>query len=81
MRTPEERPRGGGDWLGHARVYERQRRETLDEAQKAEERGDAKSADELRTYAEGWRRDRDRAQREEERAAMNRSLASRRHYR
>lgn len=80
MRTPEEKPPGGGDWLGNARTYERQRRLTLDEALGEEERGNQNLADELRSYADGWRRDRDRVQRQEENAAMNHSSAPRRRY-
>lgn len=80
MRTPEEKPRGSGEWLGNARTYEYQRRLTLDEALGAEELGNENLAAELRSYAEGWRRDRDRAQRQEEQAATNRSSASRRRY-
>lgn len=80
MRTPEERPRGDGPWLGNARTYERQRRLVLDEALGEEERGNQNLADELRSYAEGWRRDRDRVQRQEENAVMNRRADRRRHY-
>lgn len=79
MRTPEEKPRGGGDWLGNARTYERQRRLTLDEALGEEERGCQNLADELHSYAEDWRRDRDRVQLQEENAAMSRR-ANRRRY-
>lgn len=79
MRSPEEKPRGGGPWLGNALTYERQRRLVLDEALGAEERGNQNLADELRTYAAGWRRDRDRAQRQEENAAMNRRPNRRRY--
>lgn len=79
MRTPEEKPRGGGPWLGNALAYERQRRLVLDEALGAQERGNQNLAAELRSYAEGWRRDRDRAQRQEENAVMNRRAARRRY--
>lgn len=80
MRTPEEKPRGGGPWLGNALTYERQRRRVLDEALGAEERGNQNLADEMRTYADGWRRDRDRAQRAEESRTTNPSPAPRRRY-
>lgn len=79
MRTPEEKPRGGGPWLGNAITYERHRISALEAARLAEDRGDSKAAAEMRNYAEGWRRDRDRVQRREENAVMNRR-ASRRRY-
>lgn len=76
MRTPAEKPRGGGAWMGNALVFERQRRLVADEALSAEERGNENLAAELRTYEDGWRRDRDRAQRLENSATMNRALCA-----
>ena len=73
-----ERPSSGGDWLGNARTFERHRRSALEAVLGAEKRGDEKAAAEMRTYAEGWRRERDRVQRQEENRVMNRRAHSRR---
>lgn len=79
MHTPEEKPRGGGDWLGNARVSEQNRANCIQEAENAEARGDAELAERLREYAAAHLRDRDRIQREEERRATDHSSAPRRY--
>lgn len=76
----EEKPAGGGEWMGNALVYERSRVESMTIVEKLERGGFHEEAAEWRERAAQATRERDRAQREEERRAMNRSLASRRRY-
>ena len=58
----EERPKQGGSWLGNSSVYERQRVKALEEAQIADEAGDAPRAAWWRERADRWRIERDREQ-------------------
>jgi len=67
-----ESPLHGTEWLGNARTFEETRIDRLKQAERLEARGDHIGAAAMRTYAAQARRDRDRVQREETDALLNR---------